>query len=294
MEWQEESRRCVLIRILRLPLGVFVIDAWAAGDEMPSHVREFVSLPSIAKSSPVDRVGYSIPVLKQPKNHELGFSRSGDPLRCAWSNKVNPFAPGFNGAAHREAVFGREKSRIPFPYSVVWRNWQFFVRVVTPYSARPFARGHMGGTIPVVESGKLKVSFRNILSRYLFYMNHYPRPLGIDKSLGVQSSGFSILLRRTSVFSCRLGQFPQFFRMFVESLGLVLDCKQRPDSDACPHYTDNCEDDGAIQNGAIDGISDLLDRYLWRESRHLYFVILAGDCWYDRVLVRSICRGLAG
>lgn len=66
----------------------------------------------------------------------------------------------------------------------------------------------MSRTIPIVESVKLKVGFRGILSEYFFYMNHYPRPLGIDKGLGVQTSGFGVLLGSTSVISCRLRQFP--------------------------------------------------------------------------------------
>src|ERR1700722_9988148 len=81
--------------------------------------------------------------------------------------------------------------------------------------------------------------------------------------------------------------------MFVQGLSLVFDCKQRPDTAAQSDDANDCESYRAIQDGAVDGILDLPDRYLWRKSRHLYFVTLSGACRCGRAFVRGVIRSLA-
>jgi hypothetical protein len=234
----------VLIWKLWLLLGVLVVCAGATQYEMPSHIGEFVSFSSVAKSRLVDSLSHTVRVIKYPVHDKLHFRIPRATLHYLVGPRVY--------LSDKHLVRTQKETPVPIQHFVFGDDGEFRIRILQPSKRQLATSYHVSRAIPMVVHMEIETGHSRCAPLFFFYLHNDPRPFGVGEGFSVEQRSLGTLLgglsgsqgdsgglsaRGLGVLSSRLHNVSLFFdrpqRLVNEPTGYSTNNHKKPVWDVC-------------------------------------------------------------
>src|ERR1019366_8471177 len=196
-------------------LGVFVVDARAAENQMPYHRGHRHLVTPVAKGGFIGFFGNSSAIFDHAVCNEI--------TRCSLAScRTLCHSLDFNnmwvkGRTEGKTIVWGKESLFPVRSAVLWNQRQLVIGILKKVKLQRLAIENMGGCFSVVKHRKLESIFTVesafILShQHLNYvdLNHYPRSFGVDEGLSIQPGSFGGIT----------GYFQLFYELLISGSGV--------------------------------------------------------------------------